>query len=176
VSNRIWREQLALTLLAAGDGTGFEKVQASFEQNPGASREAAHAALAGVRLAVLKPQPESRAAELITVAERLVSSHPDRALARSALGVACFRAGRFQDALEHLKEAIQLHGRGGEPETLFFLAMAWQGSGEPDKARAAFDRGTALVERGQVEKGRPSWDVRLRWRLLQQEAGATLKK
>jgi tetratricopeptide (TPR) repeat protein len=173
---RAWREQHGLALLAAGDAAAFDDICAALNRDHQARPEDVRSAYAAVWLAVLKPQSEPAAADLVARAQPLLRDYPDATAARTALGAASYRAGRLDDAIRHLETAIRAQGRRGEPEALFLLAMARQARDEPDKARAAFDRGATGVKGRLADERRRGWSERLRWQLLRWEAEKLLGK
>jgi tetratricopeptide (TPR) repeat protein len=63
---------------------------------------------------------------------------PENGQYRTSLGVAQYRVGKVQDALETLKRAEERHG--GKPAFLAFLAMTQQRLGLKDQARATLER------------------------------------
>jgi tetratricopeptide (TPR) repeat protein len=100
----------------------------------------------------------------------------------NTLGAGLYRAGRFEAAIQRLNEAVTMHGGGGTPSDLLFLAMAHQRLGRTEEARQALDRAVRWLE--QAEKGQLldnylpipiSWDTRLEFQLLRREAEELIK-
>jgi tetratricopeptide (TPR) repeat protein len=71
-------------------------------------------------------------------AETACRMAPENGQYRTSLGVAQYRVGRVQDALETLKRAEERHS--GKPASLAFLAMTQQRLGLKDQARATLER------------------------------------
>jgi hypothetical protein len=87
----------------------------------------------------------------------------------NTLGIALYRAGRFEEAIQRLEEAIQARGGGqGHPEDWPFLAMAHHRLGHRDQARRWLER--LRDDRAIADPARP-WDE-LELRLLRSEAEA----
>src|SRR5262249_40181970 len=55
---------------------------------------------------------------------------------RSAVGGILLRAGKTKEAIAALHDAVKLHGQGGSPSTLLFLALAHHDLGHADEACA----------------------------------------
>ena len=93
----------------------------------------------------------------------------DKHAVLNTLGAALYRAGRYDEAIRRLEEAIQ--ARGGEhPGDWPFLAMAHQRLGHRDEARRWLDR---------LREHQPSMDPDQFWgelaiRLLRAEAEAVI--
>ena len=85
-------------------------------------------------------------------AERAVEMAPLHGYAWNTLGVAHYRAGHYQEAVDALREAARLRD-GGDGYDWYFLAMAHWKLGEKDKAREAYDRALErekLIDRDQL--------------------------
>jgi eukaryotic-like serine/threonine-protein kinase len=65
---------------------------------------------------------------------------PQKPAARNTLGASLYRAGRFEDAIERLKEAIHIRDGTSTPQDWVFLAMAHQRLGHHEEARRWLDR------------------------------------
>ena len=88
----------------------------------------------------------------------------------NTLGAALYRAGRFDEAIRRLEEAIRLRGGDGLPQDWAFLAMAHHRLGHRDEARRWLDR---------LRDHQPSTDPDQFWneleiRLLRSEAEAVI--
>jgi WD40 repeat protein/tetratricopeptide (TPR) repeat protein len=97
-------------------------------------KEEARRAAVIVRAAALLPgavQP----AELLTLARQATQTDPESWQARELLGAALYRAGKPEDAVGELDEAMRLHGSGGSTWANFFLALAHRQLGHADKAQ-----------------------------------------
>jgi TPR repeat protein len=76
----------------------------------------------------------------IEFAQKAVEAEPRDGNLRNTLGVALYRAGNWQAAIDGLNKSIELK-HGGDAYDDFFMAMALQRSGRPDEARNWFDKG-----------------------------------
>jgi WD40 repeat protein/Tfp pilus assembly protein PilF len=88
--------------------------------------------------------PEFRDAEKgVEVARKAVALRPDYPASLRNLGLAYYRAGRFQESVEALRQAIALH-RGGSPlYYLLPLATALHRIGQFEEAKASYDEALA---------------------------------
>lgn len=93
-----------------------------------------------------RPQDECEYA--VSIAKRLVDNNPSRANLRSNLGVAQYRNGQWQLAVETLKKAREMRG-DDDPDHQFFLAMALWRLGEKGHAQALFREAVFRLERQQ---------------------------
>jgi serine/threonine protein kinase len=110
------------------------------------------------------PNPHLRdATEAVRLASQAVALAPRGADCWRTLGVACYRAGDWQEALTALQKARALGSDGWE---WFYLAMAGWQLGDRQQARAWYERG-----RRWAQENRPKADS---IRRLQAEAGALL--
>jgi uncharacterized protein HemY len=74
------------------------------------------------------------------LARQAVEFAPGEPLCLNTLGVVYYRLGRWQEAVETLQESAQVNPEGATGYDLFFLAMAYGQTGEPEKARACFEQ------------------------------------
>jgi len=88
----------------------------------------------------------------------------------NTLGVALYRAGRFEDAVQRLKEGIQLRDGIGVPKDWVFLAMAHHRLGHREQARQWLGR---LMNHQPSDDPDKFWDE-LEIRLLRSEAEAVI--
>jgi tetratricopeptide (TPR) repeat protein len=88
----------------------------------------------------------------------------------NTLGAALYRAGRFDDAIRRLKEAIQLRGGVSVPLEWAFLAMARHRLGHRDESRRWLDR---LRDRQPSADPAQFWNE-LEIRLMRGEAEAVI--
>ena len=65
----------------------------------------------------------------------------------NTLGVALYRAGRYQEAVARLGESMQAHANGGDPDDWLFLAMAHWKLGHPSDARLWYARAVEWMEK-----------------------------
>jgi len=125
--------------------------------------------------------------QIVDLAEKLlVQSSRDHGHV-NLLGAALYRAGRFEDAVQRLTEATDLHAhpyRTNMLHTYFFLAMAHHRQGHAAEARRWLDKGVqgtekALKPPAAEPSGKfrnsdgvipPNWHRRLTLQLLRREA------
>ena len=106
---------------------------------------------------------------LVRQAERLVAGHRSAEHLES-LGLALYRAGRYEDAARTLRESIRRQGRGGYGHSRLFLALTQQQLGQSDEARQGLGRFRDWLNGQKLT----TWQERVRWRLLLQEAEALI--
>jgi tetratricopeptide (TPR) repeat protein len=92
------------------------------------------------------PDPGLRdAGRAVQLARQVVDEAPQEGVAWAALGVACYRAGNWQDARAALEKAMPLRG-GGDGRDWFVLAMtSWQ-LHQHDEARRWFHQAQTWLE------------------------------
>jgi hypothetical protein len=117
------------------------------------------------------PCAEAEACRVARLAERLVASQRT-ASHLHRLGAALYRAGRFEEATRTLEQSIQQEGKGGYSDSWLFLAMTRQRRSQPVEARRWLARFEAWLEKQKLD----SWQLRLRWQLLHQEARALIQR
>jgi tetratricopeptide (TPR) repeat protein len=108
---------LALAHLGAADDVGFRKVSENLHKlykerssdKGRTSRSRYDDADFGAitRLLANRPVPAGWVEDLVGCAEQLVRSAPEDALYLDTLGAACFRAGRYEEAGDRLRQAIE---------------------------------------------------------------------
>src|SRR5262249_12329971 len=86
----------------------------------------------------------------VTLAERAVEREPKAGEYWNTLGVAGYRAGRWDDAIAALQRSMALRS-GGDAYDWFVLAMSHRQKGEDGPARAWFDRALAWREKNQPQ-------------------------
>ena len=87
--------------------------------------------------------------DVMKAAEQALQSRPLIRAYWQVLGIAQYRAGKPQAAVEALTRAMEL-GRGGDSSEWFFLAMAHWQLGDREQARKWYDQGV----QGMDEHGR----------------------
>jgi hypothetical protein len=87
-----------------------------------------------VRAAALLPQSDVPAAELVALARSCAEAEPQSWQTCELLGAALYRAGKAEDAVAALEEAVRLHGQGGSLWAKLFLALAHQRLGRHGQA------------------------------------------
>jgi hypothetical protein len=82
-------------------------------------------------------------AQALRYAEAACRMEPENGNSLNTLGIAQYRAGRYQEALATLTRSDQIHskvGKGSQPADLAFLAMAQHHLGQNAQARSTFAR------------------------------------
>jgi tetratricopeptide (TPR) repeat protein len=103
--------------------------------------------------------------------QQLDQKDPDYPNVLNTLGIALYRAGRFEEAIQRLEEAIQARGGGqGHPEDWPFLAMAHHRLGHRNDARRWLE--WLRDDQAIADPARP-WDE-LELRLVRSEAEAVI--
>jgi tetratricopeptide (TPR) repeat protein len=95
------------------------------------------------------PAPESRNAALaVELALRAVKAAPTDGNLWNTLGVAHYRAGHWQDAIEALGKSMERRG-GVDASDWLFLAMAHWQLGHKDEARTWYDKAVEWTDQNQ---------------------------
>lgn len=165
--------RLALLHLKLGDGPAYHReCQAMLDSPGGATPEA-------VRLAawscVMGPNSEASPDRVVKLAETLVAQNPKSRSDQTILGAALYRAGRFQEAVRQLDQAVALPAEPFQPPeyTWFFLAMAHQRLGHGVEAKQWLDKARQPKEPKNKDAHMP-WNRRLTLQILRDEAEALL--
>jgi serine/threonine protein kinase/tetratricopeptide (TPR) repeat protein len=108
-----------------------------------------------------------RPVEALDLARRASHASQDSGWALNTLGLAEYRAGHLDEAIDSLNRAFQIDGNA-DPTNFFFLAMAHWRRGDKDEAQNFLERGTR-VARARLANN-PEW--RMPWA----EAAALLGK
>jgi serine/threonine protein kinase len=173
---------LALLQLAAGRNEDYRRTCSQMLerfQGPSAPITALHV----VRTCVLSPSSVPDVSVLIRMATRAQGRHPTDTGYLESLGAAFYRAGKLQDALKYLRQAI-----GGsaadvtsKATTSYFLAMTYGRLGDAQQGRAWLNTANEAASDSALQAARASgrqvwlpWDSRLNLCLLRQEAEAML--
>ena len=93
---------------------------------------------------------------------------PGQAATLNTLGAILYRAGRFQEAVQRLGEAMKANKEGGVTDWLF-LAMAHHHLKHTEESRSCLRHGIGLLE-ATLRKKPLSWQTRVTWSLLRREA------
>jgi tetratricopeptide (TPR) repeat protein len=123
------------------------------------------------------PDPKVRdPGRAVEVAKKAVELWPKGGSAWYVLGVAHYRAGNWQSAIDALKTAQELRN-GGTAFDWLFLAMAHRKLGNHDDARKAYDRALQQLEKSRqaLAKNLPAAEALRRFR-SEAEAVLELKK
>jgi Flp pilus assembly protein TadD len=108
---------------------------------------------------------------VVRLAEKAVKGRPTDPNVLNTLGAILYRAGRCEEAVKRLKEAIaKSPTKKGSAAGWLFLALAQQKLGQTDEANRCLARARELLK----AKGIP-WNQRLELQVLHREAEALLK-
>jgi WD40 repeat protein/serine/threonine protein kinase/tetratricopeptide (TPR) repeat protein len=168
----VLRRQWCLALLGSGDRAGWRGATAALLDRFGGTIDP-RAAGEVARSCALGPGAAADPAVPVRLAESafgLDTDGTEKADALSTLGAALYRAGRSDDAIRRLEEAIRVRGGEGTPRDWAFLAMAHQRLGHRAEARLWLDR---LREHRLSDDPARFWDE-LEVRLLRSEAEAVV--
>ena len=89
-------------------------------------------------------------ARAVKLAKKAVGKRAEGGRVWNTLGVAHYRAGAREEAIDALSRSIELTS-GGSPGDWFFLAMAdWQ-KGDKDKARSWYDKAAQWMEKNKSQ-------------------------
>src|SRR5262249_28524103 len=120
---------------------------------------------------LLSPASAVEFTKLVSIAERAVErwvndSHAKRRSSLQGLGMALYRSGRFEQAIERPQQAMRAQDKGGDAWAHFFLAMAHQRLGQTAEARQWYDKALEWVEKNQqaLEKNKPNQEELRRFR------------
>ena len=136
----------------------YEHQVARFSAENGKSERAANYNTLAWLLAT-SPVPQQRnPARAIQLAKKAVELAPNASGNWITLGVAQYRAGDWQVAIDTLGKAMELRG-GGDSSDWYFLAMAHWQLGHKDEARKWYDKAVEWMDKNQ-----PRNDELLRFR------------
>ena len=130
----------------------------------------------------LAPGAVADLARAVRLAEKAVALDPKDSGSHEVLGRTLYRAGRTEEAVKQLGEAVAIGDKTGNVWHWLFLAMAHHDLGHADEARAWLGKAAGWIDQ---ELAKPSsespggsglsWDQRLELPLLRQEAEALIK-
>jgi serine/threonine protein kinase/Flp pilus assembly protein TadD len=133
--------QLALMSAHLGDREGYHRVcrrmRAHFEKSSNTE-----VACERIRASVLAPDSGVDAAALVEPAELLVAAEPQSCYYLYLLGIAQYRAGKYEEAVRRLRESLTAGLTAGAPAWLLpspVLAMAHHRLGQTTQARQALE-------------------------------------
>ncbi len=175
----------AMLCLRDGNLDGYRKICADVLQRFGKGDDV-YAGADAAWVCFLGPTAGVDAAQLVLLAEKALAKGPKDHWNVNLLGVALYRAGRFEDAVKRLTEATALHAgpyRTDMLYTWFFLAMAHHRLGHADEAHRWLDKAIQGTEEalkpaaGSAGKSGtapgaipPNWIRKLTLQLLRREA------
>ena len=85
-----------------------------------------------------------RPSEALELEHRVLKASPDSGWALNTLGLAEYRAGHWNEAIDALNRGVKIDG-DADPTNFFFLAMAHWCRGDKQEAQTFFDRGAQLA-------------------------------
>ena len=177
--NLILRHRHALLSLAVGDQARYREVCAGILADFG-STEDADVANEAAWTCVLGPGATEDLTQPLRLAEKAVAGKPTNDYLNT-LGIALYRAGQFEPAIQRLNEAIRVHGKEGTAADWLFLAMAHHRLGKADEARKWLDKAGRWIDTAQEARSTEStgsgqpWNQRLVIELFRREAETLLK-
>ncbi len=93
------------------------------------------------------PDPELRSAsDALRWARKAVEIDPTDSNLQNTLGIAHYRAGNWQDAINALRKAEELNPHDYFGFNAFFLSMAYWQIGQQEEARRWYDQGVAWLD------------------------------
>jgi WD40 repeat protein/tetratricopeptide (TPR) repeat protein/tRNA A-37 threonylcarbamoyl transferase component Bud32 len=115
-------------------------------------------------------------ARVVKLAEKGVQAGPQFQPYLNTLGAALYRAGRYEEAIRRLDEALNAPAQGGTAWASLFLALAHHRLGHADEARRWRDRALREVELATAVKpgnadadNRPTWNQRIELEIVRHE-------
>jgi tetratricopeptide (TPR) repeat protein len=184
----IWYEHAWLRL-QVGDEAGYRKVCAVLLDQFGKSKNPDEIALLAHTCA-LAPNALADPNRLVQLAEQRMAMNPPPSVhyvwSFHVLGLACYRAGQFQKAVEHLRKGLETEP-GSKTNVLnwLVLAMACQHLNEPVKAQEWLEKAREWISRKTRDMPQnggtfapPGWEWRdwLAVQIFLREAAALLKE
>jgi serine/threonine protein kinase/Flp pilus assembly protein TadD len=139
--------QYALLRLSIGDSDGYGKVCRRMRERFARTLDALSASDM-VRTYVLSPGAEADLAWTVELAQKCLASAPDAHWLLFAAGVAHYRAGQYEQAVQQLRESLKLGPHWtGRSRTYPILAMAHRRLGQESEARQALDAASEAIDR-----------------------------
>jgi tetratricopeptide (TPR) repeat protein len=113
----------------------------------------------------------------LNLAEQAVAARPQEPAYLNTLGAALYRAGRFEDAVRKLQEAIGVQNTEGTASHWLFLALAHHRLGHTEEAKKWLAKAQRWLDQAPKDgAGALPWDQRLELKLLRAEAEAVIGK
>jgi WD40 repeat protein len=163
---------IAMARLGGGDQAGYRQARAGILKRIDEDvRKEGYVSEDEAWPCVLAPPSATDLGGLITLLEKQVTGAKDSGGLR-ILGAAYTRAGKHQEAIKRLTEAVAL--REEFPSAWLFLAIAHARAGQANEARLWLDKARKWLDQP-GRAGEMSWDDRLRLKVLREEAEALLK-
>jgi tetratricopeptide (TPR) repeat protein len=128
----------------------------------------------------LGPLPSADLVRPLQWSEKTVAGNPRAYQNFNTLGALLYRAGRYEESIRRLKEAIAVQGQGGTVHDWLFLTMAYHRLGKPDEARKWLDHAVKWIDKhmaAEVEDSTsPLWTLQVELELLRKEAEKVLQE
>jgi tetratricopeptide (TPR) repeat protein len=164
---------LAVARLGAGQDADYRRTCARMlRRYPKADAETAFFVIRACRVA---PDAVEETDDLLALAEAEYKDQPNSVASRSNLGCMLYRAGRFDDAIPRLDDALKAQ-KSGEFTTFYdltFLAMAHQRLGRSEVARNHLADAMKVLDAATAPGREPlPWFARVAAERLRQEAAA----
>jgi tetratricopeptide (TPR) repeat protein len=172
--------QHALLRLQLGDRAGLQKCCTTMLQKFSRNHDDATAYFVALTCVVVPGAVEKTDLPL-QLAEELVKKDPKQSTSLFLFGALLYRAGKDEEAVRRLNEAVEATN-GGRILHWLFLALAHQRLGHADEARQWLGKAGSWIDK-HIEKGqevapgvRISWSDRLMIQQLRQEAETVVGK
>jgi hypothetical protein len=160
----------ALTRLAAGDAAGYCRICADMVHHFERTQDLREANTVAW-VCALGPEALADLSPVVLLLTKAAGPNPD-ADVLNTLGALLYRAGRPEEAVARLNEAIAKRNRVGTVHDWLFLALAYQRLGHESEAHAWLEKAIQ-----HLEQAAPAvWNERLELTLLRREAEAALSR
>jgi Flp pilus assembly protein TadD len=164
------RQHHALLQLYLGDENGYRQACATLLQRWGSAKDPQILNTVAWTCA-LAPKAVADLGPVVRLAEKAVEGLPNDRHFLNTLGAILYRAGRCEEAVQRLKQAVaRSPTKKGGAEDWLFLAMAHQKLGHTEEAKSSLAKAGELMK----PKGIP-WNQRLELQILHREAEALVK-
>jgi tetratricopeptide (TPR) repeat protein len=176
---RAWQLR-ALVCLKVNDRDGQRQAVAGMLERFGTTDDPQQANGVAWTWALIPAAAEGDADKALKLARKAVAAERNSAHLNT-LGAVAYRAGRPEEAIQHLQEAVKLHGQGGTPWDWLLLAMACHRAKRTDEARTWLAKAATWIDKAKAPAGPGAGqpeplglDQRLELELLRREAEAVL--
>jgi uncharacterized protein HemY len=115
----------------------------------------------GAWACALAPHAVAALGPIVRLAEKAVEKWPNDANVLNTLGAMLYRARRWEEAVQRLKEAVaKSQGKKGSASDWLFLAMAHQELGHTEEAKSCLAKaGGSIKDDGIGWRGRPEYQI-----------------
>jgi WD40 repeat protein/serine/threonine protein kinase len=171
--------RLTLVRLGAGERKAYCEGCSKVLERCATIEDAATARLAAWTT-VLAERATADPAAAVALAERALAEDPKDAATLRTLGAALLRAGKPEQALARLNEAVRAGGRDGTAADWLLLALVHARLKQPAEARRWLDKAAQALFEAEAAHDAPAarlpWTERLELEVLQAEAVKLLKQ